>query len=152
MTLMTRIVLALWCVPIVFTTTTAQVPVPTPRTVVTIHLGAETFPTNPSTDAGIERAFKSRPELAIDYFAEYLESDFFPDEETSRAFEDYLRKKYAGRTVDVVIATTDTGLRFVLDHRADIFHNAAIVYSGLAAPDDALRNQGAGVAYLRIGV
>ncbi|HEX8027376.1 MAG TPA: hypothetical protein VF491_02895, partial [Vicinamibacterales bacterium] len=147
---MTRFVLALLCAPIAFTAISAQAPAA--RTVVTVHQGAETFPTNPITDAGIERAFKSRPELAIDYFAEYLESDFFPEESTSHAFEDYLRKKYARHPIDVVIATTDTGLRFVLEHRADIFHNAAIVYSGLAAPDDTLRNEGSGVAYLRIGV
>src|SRR5262245_39330641 len=112
MKLMTRFVLGLLCVPIVFTTASAQVE--SPRTVVTIHQGAETFPTNPITDAGIEHALKSRPELAIDYFAEYLESDSFPEDETANAFEEYLRKKYAQQPIDVVIATTDTGLRFVM--------------------------------------
>ena len=52
--------------------------------------------------------------MPIDYFTEYLESDLFPGEEALLVFKDYLRRKYQGRTIDVVIAMTDTSLRFVL--------------------------------------
>ena len=58
--------------------TSASAQVVSPRTVLTIHLGAETFPSNPILDAGIRESLASRPDVPIDYFAEYLESDLFP--------------------------------------------------------------------------
>lgn len=147
-----RIVLALivWCAPVAGATASAQEHAP--RTVLTIHQGAETFPANPLIDAGIEGALNAQPDIPIDYFSEYLESDLFPDEAASYAFEDYLRRKYQGRRIDVVIATTDAGLQFVLEHRAELFSDAPIVFSGLRVPDDTVRNMGAGIAGIRIGI
>ena len=104
------------------------------RTVLMIHSGAECFPANPMLDAGIREALASRPDVPIDYFAEYLESDLFPGEQASLAFADYIRRKYQGRRIDVVIAMTDTALRFVLDHREELFPDAPIVFFGLVAP------------------
>jgi len=147
-----RIVLALAALCVTAVCDRAYAQVRTPQTVLTIHQGAETFPANPIIDAGIEEALKSRPDVPIDYFTEYLESDRFPEEAASRAFEEYLRGKYRGHKIDVVIATTDSGLGFVLDHRAELFPDAAIVYSGLGVISDTARNVGAGIAGIRIGV
>ncbi len=122
-----------------------------PRNVLTIHSGAESVPANPILDAGIREALASRPDMPIEYFAEYLESDLFPAEQASRAFIDYIRRKYQGRTIDLVIAMTDTGLRFVLDHRAELFPNAPIVFFSERGPDDATRRAGGGAAGITIG-
>ena len=40
----------------------------------------------------------------------------------------------------MVIAITDTSLRFVLGHRDELFPGAPIVYSGLSVPDEILRS------------
>ena len=82
----------------------AEAQAPPLRTVLTITAGTENFPANPIIDAGVRDALASRTDLPIDYFTEYLESDFFPGEEASMAFRDYLRAKYGGRRIDVVIA------------------------------------------------
>jgi signal transduction histidine kinase len=123
-----------------------------PRTVLTIHVGAEDFTTNPLLEAAIREAVKSRSDVPIDYFAEYLESDEFPAEEASRALEDYIRRKYRSRRIDLVITTTNVGLRFALDHRAELFPDAPIVASTYDVPDDAVRRVGAGIAAIKIGV
>jgi signal transduction histidine kinase len=148
-----RVVLALaatlWASPL---RTSARAQVASPRTVLTIHSGAETFPANSILDAGIREALASRTDFPIDYYAEYLESDLFPGEEASLAFKDYIRRKYHTRRIDVVLAMTDVGLRFALDHRGELFPDAPIVFSGLAAPDDITRDAGGGLTGIKAGV
>jgi signal transduction histidine kinase len=113
---------------------------PPSRTVLTIHSGAEAFPSNPILQAGIRESLIAPRDLTIDYFAEYLESDLFTDSEATLAFSDYLRRKYRGRRIDVVIGLTDTGLRFVLEHRQDLFPDASVVFAGVNGPDEATRS------------
>ena len=42
-----------------------------------IHWGPEDYPSTPIVNASIQRALRSDPDIQIDYFAEYLESDAF---------------------------------------------------------------------------
>jgi signal transduction histidine kinase len=122
------------------------------RTVLTIHAGAESFPSNPVLDAGLRDRLAADSDTPIDYFAEYLESDLFPGEEAVLAFKDYLRRKYQGRRIDLVIAMTDASLRFVLGHRAELFPEAPVLFFGLEGPDEAIRGAGAGITGVRVGV
>jgi signal transduction histidine kinase len=142
--------LAALCTPVLRTSAFAQVV--SSKTVLTIHEGAEYFPVNPLLEAGIHETLKSRSDLPVDYFAEYLESDEFPQGEASRAFEDYIRRKYQGRRIDLAIATTSAGLRFVLDHRAEVCPDAPIVFASIDVPDDSVLRAGAGAAGIRLGV
>lgn len=109
-----------------------------PKTVLTIHSGAENYPSNPMLDAGIRDALEARSDLHIDYFAEYLEADLFPGERATLAFRDYIRRKYEGRRIDVVIAITRVALEFALDHGDELFPGAPVVFAGLV-PDEMLR-------------
>ena len=108
-------------------------------------MGAESFPSSPILDAAIRESLASRPDVPIDYFAEYLESDLFPEEQASLALKDYIQRKFQGRRIDLVIAVTDTALRFVLDHREELFPGAPVVFSGLAVPDETSRSAGGGI-------
>ena len=138
------VVLALVTIPCADTSAHAQVA--SPRTVLTIHSGAESFPSNPLLDAGIrDRLAAGSADVPIDYLAEYLEADLFPTEAATLAFKDYLRRKYQGRTIDVVIAMTDVALRFVLDHRGELFPDVPVIFFGPAAPDEPTRNAGGGI-------
>ena len=121
-----------------------------PRTVLTIHSGAESFPSNPLLDAGIRDRLAADSNVPIDYFAEYLEADLFPSEEASLAFTHYVQEKYQGRTIDVVIAMTDTSLRFVLDHRGELFPDAPVIFFGLARPDESVRRVGGGITGITV--
>ena len=122
-----------------------------PRTVLTIHSGAESFPSNPLLDAGIRERLAAS-DVPIEYVAEYFESDLFPTESATLAFKEYLQRKYQGLTIDVVIAMTDTGLRFVLDYRGELFPDAPIIFFAPAGPDEITRNAGSGVTGITVGV
>ena len=121
------------------------------RTVLIINLGAENFPSNPLLDAGIREVFASSTDPGIDCFSEYMESDLFPGDGAALAFFDYLRRKYEGRRIDLVIALTDTVLRFAVEHRAALFPEAPIVFAGLAGPDEQTRTSGPGVTGVKVG-
>ncbi len=122
------------------------------RTVLTIHSGTEDFFVNPVLDAAIRETLAARPDLTIDYFAEYLESARFGAREASNALADYIGRKYQGRRIDVVLAITNESLRFALEHRASAFPDAAIVSVGLDAPDEIVRREGPGIAAMIVGI
>jgi len=130
--------------------TSASAQVVPPRSVLTITLGPESFPSSPVLDAAIRESLASRPDVPIDYFAEYLESDLFP-EQASPALRDYIRQKFQGRRIDLVIAVTDTSLRFVLDHRDDLFPGAPVIFSGLVIPQIS-RSAGGGITGITLGI
>jgi signal transduction histidine kinase len=118
------------------------------RTVLVVHWGTEDFPTNLVEDAGIRTALMSGDDPAIDYFAEYLESETLPAEAATLALRNYIAEKYAGRRIDLVVAVAQASLQFALRFRADLFPDAPIVYRGIAEVDTATRNSGAGVTGL----
>ena len=116
-----------------------------PRTVLAVHWSSEDFPNTSVVDAAIREVLLSRPGARVDYFAEYLESDRFPGANASLAFRDYIRRKYQGRRIDVVIANAEPALYFVLGHREELFPGAAVVSSTNAIPTAGIRRAGAGL-------
>ena len=81
-------------------------------TVLTIHWGSEIsqYDSDRRRHQGVAVLDPSTP---VAYFTEYLESDRFPVEEAAAALSAYIRQKYAGRPIDVVIAVSDPALEFV---------------------------------------
>ena len=55
-----------------------------------IHWGPEDFPSTPIVNESIQRALRSDPDVQVDYFTEYLESDAFSAEAASLALADYI--------------------------------------------------------------
>src|SRR5262245_61308710 len=115
-----------------------------PRTVLTLYWSSESFSGTHDLDAVIQQGLRSNSDR-IDYFAEYLESDRFPEEEATQAFCDYIRRKYRSHRIDVVIAVTQVALQFALRYRAELFPEAAVVFSATAAPDAHEQNSGRGI-------
>jgi signal transduction histidine kinase len=64
----------------------------------------------------------------LDYHAEYLDLSRFPGKEYRAAVKDFLRRKYDGIHVDVVIAMTDVVVQFLAENREDLFEDSPIVY------------------------
>jgi signal transduction histidine kinase len=122
------------------------------KTVLTVQWSSEDFPSNPVVDGAIRRVLLSRSNAPVDYYAEYLESDRFPAAEASAALRDYIRAKYRGRQIDLVIAVAGPALQFVLQHRQELFADAPVVFAGETAPPSDIRRTGAGLTAVLGGV
>ena len=121
------------------------------RTVLTIHAGAESFPSNPILDRSVREALLAHVNAPIDYFAEYLKSDSFALEDASNALADYIRQKYLGRRIDLVIATTSQSLQFVMDYRERLFPGVSVVFSTVAVPEAISRSADRAFTGVRVG-
>jgi signal transduction histidine kinase len=104
------------------------------RTVLAIQWGSESDPSTERLDAAIRGALLARPDERIDYFSEYLETEDFPAETASNALQDYIRQKFEGRHIDVVIAVASASLQFALQYRDALFPGAPIVFLAVALP------------------
>jgi signal transduction histidine kinase len=120
--------------------------------VLTIHSGAVDFPANPVLDAGIRDTLLAGREDRIDYFTEYLELDRFPQAETTRALGDYIRRKYRGRQIDLVVAITNRALQFVIESRDRLFPDVPIVTAAIGLSNATLVRQAAArLTGIRVG-
>ena len=88
----------------------------------------------------------------IHYFAEYLESDRFPAQEAAVALRDYIKRKFNGRHIDVVLAVSEPALAFVLTYRTELFPEAPVVASVATLPDALIRTAGSGITGVVGGV
>ena len=118
---------------------------PSPRTVLTIHWGTEDFPGTSVADAAIREALQSRPDAPVNYFAEYLESETFPSEPATLALRDYIRRKFDGRRIDVVVANTTPALQFVIRFREELFPRVPIVFVAGRMPESIAQHNVAGI-------
>ncbi|HEY7447653.1 MAG TPA: ABC transporter substrate binding protein [Vicinamibacterales bacterium] len=116
-----------------------------PRTVLALHWSSEDFPGIPDVDGAIREVLLSRPDMPVDYFAEYLESDRFPPEEAALALRDYIHRKFLGKRIAVVLAISDPALQFALQNRPELFPDAPIVASVGTVPDADTRHTGGGL-------
>jgi signal transduction histidine kinase len=131
---------------------TVSAQAPAARTVLAIHWGPESFPATPIVNGAIRAALLAEPALPVDYFVEYLESDRLPAEQASQALHNYIRQKFRGRRIDLVVAVADPAFRFALDHRDALFPGVPILYSGVAIPDGVSRSAGGGFTAVMRGV
>lgn len=106
----------------------------TTRRVLVLYWYNKDFPGNIAFDKTFQAGLKSFQAGPIEYYPEYLESNRFPGEAQSLLLRDYLRGKYAGRTIDVVVAITDPSLEFLLKYRTDLFRNVPIVFVAVTKP------------------
>ena len=93
----------------------------------------KSFPGHVLWDQSFQAILKATPDN-LEYYPEYLEANRFPGENQSQVLHDYLLKKYAERTIDVVVAQSDASLSFLLKYRNDLFPNVPIVFYSASGP------------------
>lgn len=114
-----------------------------PKRVVVLYWDNKDFPGNIRFDEAFQSQLRTLREN-VEYYPEYFESSRFPGEHFELSFSRYLREKYAGRSIDVVVASADTGLSFLLKYRDNIFPNAPIVFVANQQQDAKTLEVGAG--------
>lgn len=66
----------------------------------------------------------------------------YPSEENLQQLYSRFKYKYSNKKIDLIITTDDAALKFALDHRAELFSNAPIVFGGVLRQDANLLLQG----------
>ena len=116
-----------------------------PRKVLVLYWESKDFAGNISFDQGFQTGLHAEPSSRWELFSEYLDSTRFPGEHQAELLRDYLREKYAGQKIDVVVATPDPALDFLLQYRNDLFTNAPIVFVGIRRPPNEVVTTGPGL-------
>ncbi|MGD0042056.1 MAG: ATP-binding protein [Isosphaeraceae bacterium] len=96
-------------------------------------------------DQGLRSTFKASSEHIVLY-NEYLDSVRFPDGEHQRRLAEFLRDKYAGTKIDLVISPLAPSLDFVLKYRDVFAPGIPVVFSVIEQRELKDRDLGPGIA------
>lgn len=128
-----------------FTLLTPRARAQAPKRLVVLYWDNKEFPGN----ARFEDSFKAQLQLNnrqdVEYFPEYFEASRFPDQNTAVSFRNYLQAKYTHRPVDVVVASADAPLKFLLEYRTELFPDTPIVFVANDPPPPDALTSGAGM-------
>ena len=101
-----------------------------PKRVLVMHWYDRAYPANPLFDRYFQAALESHaPPGGIESYSEYVDTNKFPGEKQAQLLSDYLRRKYAGRTIDVVVTAVSPPLDFLLQRRTELFPHTPIVFA-----------------------
>ena len=98
------------------------------KRVVVLYWDNKDFPGNIRFDEAFQSQLRASGGDGIEYYPEYFETTKFPGEQYELTYRQYLRDKYAGRHIDVVVASADPPLTFLLKYRTYVFSNSPIVF------------------------
>src|SRR4051812_19135857 len=125
----------------------AQTPNKGPRRVLVLYWDNKDFPGNIKFDESFRAALEAFPAGQVEYYPEYLETTRFP-KQGQAFFRDYLRQKYSDRPIDVVVASADVALSFLIEYRAELFSNSPIVFLTNTPPSADVYSAGPGMTGL----
>jgi signal transduction histidine kinase len=107
---------------------------PPPKRVLVLYWYNKDHIWNIGFDKSFQAALQSARSGPVEYYPEYLETNRFPGENQALLLRDYLKQKYAALGIDVVVASSDASLDFLLKHRDDLFPNTPIVFISAKPP------------------
>src|SRR5215510_10446723 len=85
-------------------------------------------------DQGFDKVVKRQPPATIEVYRETLDIYRFPDANHALVLRNYLKEKYRGMKMDVIVAFPDTALDFLV-HNRDLFPDVPIVYVASKKPE-----------------
>lgn len=103
----------------------------TQKNVLILYSEDKAHPAHELTDRGIRSAFSSNKLFEVRLYYEYLDGSRFKDPAITHAYADYLRRKYAGLKIDVIIAVYWKALDFLLKEAVNVFPKTPIVVTQL---------------------
>ena len=115
------------------------------KRVLVLYWESKDFVGNISFDKGFQTGLYADPSSQWELFSEYLDTTRFPGERQSELLHDYLREKYKNQKIDVVVATPDPALNFLLRYRTDLFPESPIIFIAVDRPPQAVRAAGPGL-------
>jgi signal transduction histidine kinase len=82
-------------------------------------------------DQSLRATFASSTYRNIEIYNEYLDAVRFDDDRYQGQLAEFLRRKYAGRKLDVIIPALGPSLGFVLKHREELFPEVPVVFAAI---------------------
>ncbi len=95
------------------------------------------LPESLAVEQGIRSTFEPAVTSGIDFYTEYLDLGLASEDPSERLLMRFLRQKYQGRKVDLVIPVAFPALHFFLQHRAELFPGVPAIFC--AANLDAIK-------------
>ena len=86
-------------------------------------------------EQSLREAFAASVAPPLEWFSEYFDFARFPTAEHETNLTRYLRERYAGRKIDLIMPVSSLSLRFLLRHREEIFPGVPIVYAVQSAAE-----------------
>src|SRR5262245_48957692 len=80
---------------------------------------------------GLREGLRAEFDDDMSFFSESLQLSQFGKPEYDVLLQDYFRRKYDGKRVDLVVAVMEPSLDFVLRHRDSLFAGVPIVFCGV---------------------
>jgi C4-dicarboxylate-specific signal transduction histidine kinase/ABC-type uncharacterized transport system substrate-binding protein len=87
----------------------------------------------------LRETFRSQLEGQVEFYSESLNLSQFPDPRHTQVVRDFVRRKYAGTRLDLIVAVMAPSLDFVLRHGDALFPGVPIVFCGIDPTDVARR-------------
>jgi len=115
-----------------------------PKRVLVLYWDEKDHPANEAFERRFQGAMQSAASGPIEFYSEFLESSRFPGEDQAKLLHNYIRQKYAGRTIDVVVPTATAPLEFLFKYRSDFLPHTPIVFAATSYPRAAQLKSGAG--------
>lgn len=87
---------------------------------------------------------------AINPMVEYMDFNRYPEKENLRYLLDIYRYKYSGKRLDEVVVFNAPALSFALEHRAELFPEAHLIFAGISIFDDSVISNSKTSSYSKI--
>jgi nitrogen-specific signal transduction histidine kinase len=100
------------------------------KTVLVIYSNERSLPANIQADEGLREALGVNTSLDLKYQTEYLDYPHYgdvTDEAYDRLMSGFLREKYAGQHINVIVAGGPQAFRFLHHHQDDLFSGIPIL-------------------------
>ena len=101
------------------------------KKILAIHSYHQGYSWQIGMDRAMDKAFSSQDKMDVEVFHEYMDSLRLPDSSLQIPFFDYLKSRYAGVSFDLIMATDNPALSFLLNYRDWLFGAKPVVFCGI---------------------
>src|SRR5262245_28329301 len=105
-----------------------------PKTVLAVYSLHRDSPLNVAFDSSLQRALKSSAGTTVEYYSEFMDSRRFSSETDLVLMREYLRRKYATRKIDVIVAFGSAAAELLMKNREDLFPDVPVVFCAAEGP------------------
>ncbi|MDD5113878.1 MAG: ATP-binding protein [Methylobacter sp.] len=103
------------------------------RTVLMVYGESRLSPAITVGDENIRAAAQEGSGQSVEFLTEFLDVGRFADAGYEALLTDFLRGKYQGKHIDVVVAGGPSALRFLLRHRAELLPDTPVVHAAVTS-------------------